>query len=198
MALVFQPVAGAYAGTLNALALGICRNGYTLGFQPKYELLNESDLHGETLLDGIFRGMDVTIDFVCRSAVAAGALQSVWPWGATRSGSANAGGAVGAGDFGTTFTPTLPAGSLMTDVAKSLVLTAANNTPAAILGTATAKAGPLTLTAPLAVVPQGFDGRILFDSKLREIPARLQLLPTLSTAQSGEPASGSLYHFIRT
>lgn len=190
-------VAGAYTSTYNAIGVGLTRAGYNLSVVPKFERINETDLYGETLIDGIYRGCDATIDYVAR-AYKAGSVSPFWPFGATRTGSTNTGGAAGAGDLGTAFSPTTPISTLMTDFAKPFVLTAVANTPAAIVGTATAKGGPLTVTAPLTCLAPDFDARLLFDSKLREVPTRLQLLPTVSTAQTGEPASGALYHFLRT
>lgn len=180
-------VAGAYTATYNAVAVGLTRSGFTLAATPKYERINESDLYGETLIDGVFRGADCTLEWVSR-AYKAGSVSPFWPFGNTFT----------AGDLGVIATPTVPISSLMSDLAKAVVLTAVANTPAHIVGTATPKAGPLTLTAPKATLAPDFDARLLFDSKLREVPIKLQLLPVLSTGQAGEPTSGSIYHHIRT
>lgn len=54
-----------------------------------------------------------------------------------------------------------------------MVLTATPNTPAA--------AAPASLTATASILAPNFDARLLFDSRLREVPVRLQLLPFSST-----------------
>ena len=79
-----------------------------------------------------------------------------------------------AGRYATTYDSTAaPIGRLLSDIAKSLVWTAAANTPAA--------AAPATVTASKSVLAPNNNGRLLFNSKLRQVPVRLLALPSVSS-----------------
>lgn len=136
--------------------MGITEAGFELQQSSKAELLNETDIHGESTADFVFRGGDVFLQFNSRT-YKAGAISPFWPWGA----------------LGIMSTAAAPIGRLASDVAGAMVLTAVAATPAA--------AAPATLTATKSILAPNFDGKLLFNSKLRNVPVRLQCLPYLST-----------------
>lgn len=156
---------GRYAGTYNSVDIGFTEDGFTLFQSVSYELINESDLYGGALIDMIYRGGDCKVQ--CDSKeYKAGSTAPYWPYGA----------------LGVMATTAAPIGRRASDVAMALVLTAAANTPAA--------ASPATLTGTYAALAPGFDGRLLFNSKLRRVPLMLQLLPS--------EASGTVKWFATT
>ena len=65
--------------------------------------------------------------------------------------------------------------AIQSSLAGALVLTAVAGTPAA--------STPATLTATNAIMAEDFDIELLFDSRLREVPVRMRLLPFSSTGQ---------------
>lgn len=149
-------VAGAYTATWNAVAVGLTRQGFELSMQTKAEMIDETDQFGMTTIDWIYRGLDAFLQFTCR-AYKAGSTGPFWPWAA----------------LGQVRTALLPIGRLASDVAQAVVLTATSATPAA--------SSPASLTGSKSLLAPNFDGRLLFDSRLREVPIRLQLLPSDST-----------------
>lgn len=146
-------IAGAYVGTWNAVAMGITRQGYELSAQTKAEMIDETDVYGGTTIDWVWRGLDVFMQATYR-AYKAGPVSAFWPYHGT---------------LGVMGDSAAPIGRLASDIAKALVLTATPATPAA--------ASPATLTGAKSLLAPNFDARLLFDSRLREVPVRLQLLP---------------------
>lgn len=147
---------GAYAGTYNAVAIGMTEDGYDLIQALAEEVIGESDVFGGSLMDYIYRGGAVQLR--CDSKeYAAGSTAPFWPWGA----------------LGTMRTPSAPIGRLASNVAQAVVLTATANTPAA--------ASPATLTGSKSILAPGQQGTLKFTSKLRRVPIFLQLLPTDTT-----------------
>ena len=149
-------IAGPYAGTYNAVAVGLTEDGYELSHAAKAEVIDESDAYGATTLDWVYRGGECFLQFTSK-AYKAGSITPFWPWGA----------------LGVIHTTAAPISRLASDVAAAMVLTAAANTPAA--------AAPATLTGSKSILAPNFDGKLLFHSKLRRVPVRLQLLPSLSS-----------------
>lgn len=121
----------------------------------KGERVEESDLYGLSLIEIVYRGMQMTIDTTCKlyNTVARDAL---FPFG---------------GAFGTTFTAANPIAKLGTALNHSLVLTAVANTSAA--------ASPATLTAKSVLSPDN-NSQIIFNSVHREVPLRWDVLTTES------------------
>jgi len=150
-------VAGRYTNTYNAVDVGITEAGYELQQDSKQELLDESDAYGNALMDMIYRGGDVFLQYECK-AYKAGSTSPFWPWG----------GAV----LGQMLTAAAPIGVLASGVAKATVLTSTANTPAA--------AAPATLTGSLSILAPNNSAKLLFNSKLRRVPIRLSLLPSLN------------------
>lgn len=145
---------GAYTGTFNSVDLGITEDGYDLQSEPKSEVINKSDVYGDAMLDSIHRGVDwfVQTEFM---EYKAGPL-SVWAFWQS---------AIGVQGV---------VGKLASQLAFPLVLTATAGTPAA--------ATPATLTGLLACLAPGSNPHAQFTSRLRTIPVRMQLLPSVVSA----------------
>ena len=151
-------VAGAYTGTWNSVALGLTRTGFTIANTTKAEIINETDGYGLTTIDWIYRGMDVFCQYNCRE-YKAGPIGAFWPWGGNQ--------------MGRVVTAAVPIGSLASGAAKPFVLTVTANTPAA--------GAPATITGLLSLLAPNFDAQLLYDSRLREVPIRMQFLPYASS-----------------
>lgn len=157
---VEQFVVGSYAATYNGTGTGITENGYRLTHDQKAEGIEQSDLYGKTMLDAIWQGANVSIEFTCLAFVKGmpvlnpftASLYQLWA-------AAN------------------PMGRLFSDMAKALVMTVTANTPAAAVGV-----GPATLTANLAILAPNYSATYAFDNTLKKLPLRLQLLPYSSSS----------------
>lgn len=143
--------------TWNAVALGLTKTGVEISHVTKAEMIDESDAHGLTTLDWIYRGLDTFAQWMNR-AWKAGPKAAMWPYGG--------------GSLGKVSTVAAPIGRLASDIAQSLVCTATANTPAAT--------DPATLTASKALLVPQFDVKWVLDSRLREIPIKMQFLPYTS------------------
>src|SRR5262249_48106988 len=124
--------------------------GYAIQSEPKVELINKTDAWGDALLDMIYRGTD----WFCQADFhewKAGPLAAAFPWGA---------GVMGVQGV---------IGRLASDVATSLVVTAAAGTPAANT--------PATLTATKAILAPNSNPAAQFNPRLRTLPVRMVLLP---------------------
>lgn len=149
---------GSYAATYNATSTGLTKDGYRITHDQKADTIQQSDLYGDTMLDYIWRGANVTCDFTCLAFTKGvpvlnpftAALYQLWA-------------------------AAQPMGRLASDLALPLVLTATANTPAATLG-------PATLTATNAILAPNYSTTHLNDNRLRELPLRLQFLPYTSGA----------------
>ena len=150
-------VAGRYSATYDSANVGVTKDpGYELQQGSKAEMIDDTDAWAKSLIDWVYQGGDVNLQFTSREYLS-GALTAFWPYGS----------------LGVMATTAAPIGRLASDLAKAMVLTAAANTPAA--------AKPATLTGSLALLAPNFDARLLFYPKLREVPVRLALLPSVST-----------------
>lgn len=149
-------VAGRYSGTYNAVDVGITDDGYTLQQDLSVEAIDESDAYGGTLIDFIYRGGNAFLRFMSK-AYKAGSISPLWPYGA----------------LGVGATAAAPIGRLASAIAAAMVLTSTANTPAA--------AAPASLTGPGSILAPNFSWELLYNSKLRRVPVRLQLLPYLDT-----------------
>lgn len=153
MAINFGPIiAGPYLGSYNAVNLGFTVEGYRYSYEWFAENIEQSDLYGRTLIDMIFLGGNASISYRSRTYSAAD-LGPPSPWG----------------PLGVLFTAARPISQTARSAAKAFILTATANTPAA--------ATPATLTAALAILAPQSRVELLFDSKSREVPVTLNLLP---------------------
>ena len=142
-------IAGPYTVTYGGSSLGIVEDAPALEVVSSYDPITGDNL-GDALQDGVYRGGNCFVDLVLQEYDAAGALAAFWPWNGTL-------GRVG------------QPGVLLSSFSASLVFTA-------VAGT-TASANPATLTSTNAVLAPGFPVRLLFGSRLRNVPIRFQLLP---------------------
>lgn len=104
---------GSYNAVYNSLHLGFIENGFEMIWRRFGEEI-KSDVAGDALHDGVYRGIDVKIRFTLSEWSAAGAQAAYWPFNATF------------GNMGSV-------GVLDTSLAQALVLTACGSTvPATI------------------------------------------------------------------
>lgn len=151
-------VAGRYSAAWSSgLDLGMAKKGFELEFAFKQELLDESDLYGATIIDGIRRGCDVFVSMELMEWKA-GSKALLWP--------------IGGGALGKIFSSAVPNGVFDSDQAQPLVLTSTAGTSAAN--------SPATLTASKAWIAPGFNPRWAMDSRLRTLPIRMIFYPYAS------------------
>ncbi len=141
-------IAGRYAGTYNAVDVGITEQGYEIQQEAKAQAIEESDAYGQSIIDLVYRGGNVFLQFESK-AYKAGSLTPFWPWGSL--------GVMGV------------IGRLASNVAAAMLLTATAGTPAA--------AAPATLTGTSSILAPNNPARLLFNSVLRTVPVRLLVLP---------------------
>jgi|SRR5947209_6447683 len=141
-------IAGRYSGTYNAVDVGITEQGYELQQDAQEETIGETDAYGLSVIDWIYRGGNVFLQFDSM-AYKAGSITPFWPYGAL--------GVMGV------------IGRLASDLALPMVLTSTTGTPAA--------SAPATLTATKSLLASNNPARLLYNSKLRHVPCRLRVLP---------------------
>lgn len=123
--------------------------------ESAWQVISTSDAYGDSILDGVFRGGNLHLQFTCK-AYKAGSIAPFWPWGA----------------LGVMATTAAPIGRLASNVAAALVMTVVANTPAAVAGAIN------TLTASLSILAPNAPATLLFTTELRQVPIRLLALPT--------------------
>lgn len=150
IACLMSSIAGAYTAAWNSNSVGKADSGIRL-IARNHQIPVRSDYYGDSLLDLIYRGQDVSVMLTSQeysSGIAAGA----WPWDST---------------FGMTGTHgTMACGS---GKALPLVLTA-------VAGT-TAASTPASLTGSRAILQEGHTLELLYANQLRQVPLAWNLLP---------------------
>lgn len=154
MATIGTWICGAYTASWSSTSVGVTKNGWELELQYKQEAIDETDVYGASTLDLIYRGIDALMSATLREWKA-GSTAPLWQ--------------VGGGVLGKTVSAAVPIGVLGTTLAQAFVLTSTAATPAV--------AAPATLTIAAAIFAPSFNPRIIFDSRLREIPLKLMALP---------------------
>lgn len=153
---------GVFSATWNAVALGITSSdGFKLKYKQSRIAVNDTNLYGDTLVDGIYRGLTGVQMLVTLKEWNAAIQTMIWPHGAASPAAMD-------GVLGTV-------GKRISDFALPLVLTAAAGTPAAALshgGVATAN----TFTAGMATLSDQNDIEMLFGAVQTDIPVLLDLL----------------------
>lgn len=167
-------VAGRYTGTYNATDIGITNDGIEIQQESRWEAIEASDNYGDSIIDGVYRGGNCYLQAESK-AYKPGSLAPFWPWGGMGALEPSIGGSgLGIMQWWGGSSGVYPIGRLASSVAQSMILTAIantafNNTPAnAIVN---------TLTAPLAILAPNFSARLLFHTRLRQVPLRLLALP---------------------
>ena len=159
-------IAGPYSSTYNyqaagAADLGITEKGYQVNVQHSAENVAPTDIYGDSVIDQVHRGANVTLEFTTIEWKAS-PLRALQPWSAT------------------VFAPTGATALLMGVVGGLgsafdgiLILTA-------VAGT-TAATAPATMTATHAIIHEGFDVNWLMGPNLKKIPLKFRILPFLSS-----------------
>lgn len=181
---IAQVVAGAYLSAYNGIGItgeGFARagstpglgfmddNGYEIEQQTHGEMVDRTDLYGQSLMDWVHQGGSVFMTFACMTFQrAVNAIKNVfYPWA----------------QFGVLKDDARPIGRLASNVAQILLLSAVAGTPAAT-------SGPLAITAYKAILPPGSNLRLMYATRVRKVPCRLALLPY---APSGPAFSSGAY-----
>ncbi len=159
---ITAPIAGAYTGTYDSDPMFYTRQGWKLNFSQKAEKLDESDIYGLSLIEIVYRGCTMTIETDCK-VYDDNTVSAFWGW---------------QGTLGQVYDAANPIALLGTTAAKQLVLTAVANT--------SAEADPATLAA-LAIISPDQNLQLIFNSTIREVPLRFDVLTTDSTG------TGSLF-----
>ena len=134
--------------------IGATNRGFTLISTMAADVV-EGDLWGGSVVDIIYRGGNMILEWDA-IAFRAGSVVPFWPWGQL-------------GTMGTI-------GRLGSVVGGSIVLVAAPNTPAA----GTPAIGQIvisSISAPNAILHEGYAAQMAFDSRLRKLPIKLRLMP---------------------
>lgn len=147
-------ISGRYSAAYDAVDAGMTRQGHEIEVSLKQEMVDESDLYGLSVIDAVLRGGDCFYQANFREYKAGSLGIFTAPFGGTLGLLANAAN---------------PLGVLASNLAKALVLTSTTGTPAA--------AAPATLTASKALLAENYPVKLLFDSRLREVPVRMRLYP---------------------
>lgn len=150
---IFRP--GEYTMTFAGAQVGLVTSGgQHLRFKPRKKKIDDTATYGETLIDGIFRGMDCQL-MVTFKEWNTPVKQAIWPYSGAAPGGFD-------GTLGTI-------GVLDSDRAQAIVLTAVSGTPAATYG-------PATLTAMKAIISDANDLDMIFGPDETDIPVLFDLL----------------------
>jgi len=101
-------VAGAYSAVYGSLNLGKIEDGITMSYRRFSERI-QTDITGDAIQDGVYRGVELTLDFVLAEWDLQAVKNAFWPW------------ATELGEIGRL-------GRLDTTMASALVLTACGTT----------------------------------------------------------------------
>lgn len=154
-------IAGPYTMSYDGSAIGIVEQGFYLE-QVKHSLEIRGDNKGESVQDTINQGEDWFVDFVMQEYNVS-VFKMLHPFQVAAAATPVLGRRDQVGQT-----------AIGSSRAKILILTAVAGTPAAT--------SPATLDAQKAIIAPGQNTRILFGSKLRQVPMRQILLPnTVST-----------------
>ncbi len=142
-------VAGPYSAVFNSNDVGITENGFQIDQEASYQQVAPSDAYGDTVLDLIYRGGNVHVQYESK-AYKTGSIAAAWPFAAL-------------GVLGT-------AGLLMVGASSPLA-------KVFIMTRRLTDSTPTTITANQAALAPNFPVRLLFDARLRTVPVRKMLLP---------------------
>lgn len=149
-------IVGSYVGVYDGSPIGVIEDGFDLSWVSRGEDI-ASDVSGDEPIDGVYRGVGMTVSFILSEWNEAGAKKLYWPWAAAL------------GDVGTI-------GRLYSTIAKPLVLTKCN------LNDAT----PTSFTFSRAIINPGFNIQTTLANKHRKVPIELRILP-YSLVNAGDP-----------
>ncbi len=160
----YLPHAGASGNVSQRGNLGVFREGWLLRWEVFDHLVNDTTSYAKTLIETIYIGADWTLSARAVEYSVGGLVNLAWPWNPP------------AEAFDEDFMVQLVGvGSRGTNVGSGEL------SLAVISGTPAASQGPASLTASQAL---GGSSMFSFDSRNRDVPVTMRLLP--STASSGE------------
>lgn len=150
----FRP--GVHTATLGGSALGLTTgDGFRLRWARRSIPINNTNVYGDCLIDGIHRGVGNVQLIVTLKEINAAVQEAIWPWGTS-----GMDGLVGeVGELDSTF-------------ASALVITAAAGSPAA----ANPPSGTGVFTANLALLARDNDLQFLFGPIETDIPIVFDLM----------------------
>ena len=186
-------IAGPYTNIYNSISAGLTENGFEIRFRPELQLVNQSDIYGDTILDSIYRGGNCLMSFTCIEWGKTLANALIWPYAAAKAASpylATQGfmGTVGKMTIGSTLHKT----TLLTAVG------AAGQPTGQMAGTTTATATPATFEALNSALAEGSDVAYMMTSRLRTVPVVLRLYPYTKTDPTGFAVGAYEVWFLTT
>lgn len=144
---------GEYTMTYGGAPVGmVTSGGQHLRYRVAKKKIKDTSTYGDTLIDGIYRGMEAVQLMVTFKEWLTNVQKAIWPYGTAPLD----------GTLGTI-------GRLDSNLAQPIVLTAVAGTPAATNG-------PLTFTANLAILSDANDVDILFGPDERDVPVLFDLM----------------------
>jgi len=159
MSVSIQPfVAGRYTVAYNSADCGITNEGIELQQESAWEAIDRSDAYGDSIIDGVYRGGNVYFGFEAKSFTS-NSVNPFWPWGPLGQ-----------------MQGTNMIGELASFLSSTLYL-------AAVTGTAWNNTGGdmasqiVSIQASYAILAPNIPQRLLFHSRLRQVPIRLLALP---------------------
>lgn len=171
-------IAGPYTSAYASSSLGMAQDGFQIRLRNEKELVNQSDIYGDTILDSVYRGGNCTVSLVGIEFGKMGQKSAIWPFGELNNSSLPAMGFLGTVGY-------MDVGS---SLYAALVLTA-------VAGT-TAAATPATMTANQAVMAEQTEIEYAMTSRLRTVPLTMRLYPYTVTNPSGMPSGTYEVWFI--
>lgn len=168
MTISTQFVAGPYTGVWNNQNLGLVKEGFEIRMRISKNLVDQSNVYGQTVLDAVYDGMNCFIGYTLIEWFKGVLAGLVMPYAnallqSSSMSMANLGmlGTVGRMDVGST-------------LSWPLILTAVSGT--------TAASSPASLTAAQASIAEETDIGFMFNTRNREVPMLLRLYPYTLTS----------------
>lgn len=166
-------IAGPYTSVFDSSTLGMMQDGYEIRLRSEEELVNQSDIYGDSVIESIYRGGNCFLSMI---GIEFGKLfNKSAPW-----------------IFGDENNSSLPALGFMGVVGRSAVGSGlvATTVLTAVQSGGSALASPASTTAGQAKLAEASDIQYQMTSKLRTLPLTFRLFPYTVTNPSGMP-SGS-------
>jgi hypothetical protein len=151
-------IAGAYSAywgssETNNTRLGMIEDGFSLSYSKQGELIL-TDTGGDTPMNGVYKGVDMTVSFTLTELNLAGVNSLLWPFSATR------------GQLGTI-------GRLDSDMAQALVLTRCGTQ---------ANLQPATITFHATLLENGADIMLMHGNRHRKATVVMRVYPVAISA----------------
>lgn len=171
-------IAGPYTSTYASSTLGMMQDGFMIRLRPEKDVVNQSDIYGDTILDAVYRGGNCMVQCLGIEFAKAAQKSAIWPYGEQNNSSLPAFAFLGTVGF-------MDVGS---SLYAALLLTA-------VAGT-TAASTPATMSAAQAIMAEQAETEYQKTSRLRTVPLTLRLYPYNATNPSGMPSGTYEVWFI--